>query len=134
NSLWDPGPGYREHATVTPLQAELVGSARALLWMLFGATLLVLLIACVNVANLLLARATARERELAVRAALGGGRGRLVRQLVTESLLLSAIGASLGIGAGYAAVRWLVASLPPGTPRAEEITVDGIVLLFTALV
>ena len=62
------------------------------------------------------------------------GRARLLRQLVTESLLLSTIGASLSIGAGYAAVRWLVASLPPGTPRAEEITVDGIVLLFTALV
>lgn len=134
NPLWDPGPDYRRDVVLAPLQDTVVGTTGRLLWILFGCVLLVLLVGCVNVANLLLARATARERELAVRAALGGGRGRLVRQLVTESLLLSAIGASLGIGAGYAAVRWLVASLPPGTPRAEEITVDGIVLLFTALV
>jgi putative ABC transport system permease protein len=130
NPLWDPGPDYRAHTTVTPLQTELVGSARALLWMLFGATLLVLLIACVNVANLLLARAVMRERELAVRAALGGGRSRLVRQLVTESLVLAALGAVLGVMLGWLAVRGLVAAMPAGMPRANEISMSGAVLAF----
>ena len=130
NPLWDPGPGYRAHTAVTPLQTELVGSARALLWMLFGATLLVLLIACVNVANLLLARAVTRERELAVRAALGGGRGRLVRQLVTESLVLAALGAVAGVTLGWLAVRGLVAAMPAGIPRADEISMSGRALAF----
>ena len=134
NPLWDPGPEYRRHATATPLQTQLVGSARALLWMLFGATLLVLLIACVNVANLLLARAVVRERELAVRAALGGGRGRLVRQLVTESLVLAAFGAIIGVMLGWLAVRGLVASMPAGMPRADEISMSGSVLTFALIV
>ena len=130
NPLWDPGPDYRVHATVTPLQTQLVGSARALLWMLFGATLLVLFIACVNVANLQLARAVTRERELAVRAALGGGRGRLVRQLVTESLVLAALGAIAGVVLGWLAVRSLVAAMPAGIPRADEISMSGSALAF----
>ncbi|HEY2896391.1 MAG TPA: ABC transporter permease, partial [Gemmatimonadaceae bacterium] len=130
NPLWDPGSEYRAHVAVTPLQTELVGSTRALLWMLFGATLFVLLIACVNVANLMLARAVMREREFAVRAALGGGRGRLVRQLVTESLVLAAVGAMLGILLGWLAVRGLVAAMPSGIPRAEEISMSGRVLMF----
>jgi predicted permease len=134
NPLWDPGPDYRRDVAPAPLQDNVVGPTGRLLWMLFGCVLLVLLVGCVNVANLLLARATARERELTVRAALGGGRSRLIRQLVTESLLLSAIGASLGIGLAVAAVRWLVAVLPPGIPRADEISVNGTVLLFTAVV
>jgi putative ABC transport system permease protein len=134
NPLWQPGPDYARDATVTPLQDHVVGSARGLLWILFGCVLLVLLIGCVNVANLLLARATARARELSVRAALGGGRARLIRQLVTESMLLSGLGATLGIGFAYLAVRWLVAVMPTGVPRATEIAVDGSVLLFTALV
>jgi predicted permease len=134
NPIWDMGPDYRRDATVTPLQTEIVGPTGRLLWILFGCVLLVLLVGCVNVANLLLARATARARELSVRAALGGGRGRLIRQLVTESLLLSSLGAALGIVCSFGAVRWLVAVMPPGIPRAEEISVNGMVLVFTAAV
>jgi predicted permease len=134
NPLWDPGPEYRRDAAPQPLQDSLVGTTGRLLWMLFGCVLLVLLVGCVNVANLLLARATSRERELAVRTALGGGRGRLLRQLVTESLLLATLGASLGIGLAIAAVRWLVAAMPPGIPRAAEISVNGTVVVFTAAV
>ena len=134
NPLWDPGPDYRAHVTATALQTELVGSARALLWMLFGATLLVLLIACVNVANLLLARAVTRERELAVRAALGGGRGRLVRQLVTESLVLATLGAVLGVMLGWFAVRALIAGMPSGIPRADEISMSGRALAFALVI
>jgi putative ABC transport system permease protein len=130
NPLWDPGPDFRLHVTVAPLQTQLVGSARALLWMLFGATLLVLLVACVNVANLQLARAVIRERELAVRAALGGGRGRLVRQLVTESLVLAALGGIVGVVLGWLAVRGLVAAMPTGMPRADEISMSGSALAF----
>ena len=131
NPLWDPGVDYRRDVAPTPLHDSVVGTAGRLLWILFGCVLLVLLVGCVNVANLLLARATARERELAVRAALGGGRGRLLRQLLTESLLLAILGASVGMAFAFAAVRWLVAALPPGIPRADEIAVDGPVLLFT---
>ncbi|HKN68416.1 MAG TPA: ABC transporter permease [Gemmatimonadaceae bacterium] len=134
NPLWDPGAEYRRDASPKPLQDNVVGATGRLLWMLFGCVLLVLLVGCVNVANLLLARATSRARELAVRAALGGGRGRLLRQLVTESLLLAALGASLGIGIAIVAVRWLVAAMPPGIPRAEEISVNGTVVAFTAIV
>jgi len=134
NPIWDMGPDYRRDATVRPLQTEIVGPTGRLLWILFGCVLLVLLVGCVNVANLLLARATARARELSVRAALGGGRGRLIRQLVTESLLLASLGAALGVALSVGGVRWLVAVMPPGIPRAEEISVNGAVLVFTAAV
>jgi len=134
NPLWDPGDRYRRDVAIVPLHDAMVGTSSNLLWVLFGSVLLVLLIACVNVANLLLARASARERELAVRAALGGGRARLVRQLLTESVLLSTAGAAAGMALAFVAVRWLVAVMPAEVPRAEEIGVSGLVLGFTAAV
>jgi predicted permease len=134
NPLWDPGESYRKETSVTALQQDIVGTSGPLLWMLFGSVVLVLLIACVNVANLLLARATARERELAVRAALGGGRPRLVRQLITENLLLAGVGGALGIALAFLAVRALIGALPADMPRVEEITVNGTVLAFTATI
>jgi len=134
NPLWDPGENYRRDAHAVPLQRDIVGSAGPLLWLLFGCVGLVLLIGCINVANLLLARATARERELAMRAALGGGRGRLIRQLTTESLLLAGAGALVGIAIASAGIRWLVSELPAGVPRSHEIGMNGTVLTFTAVV
>jgi putative ABC transport system permease protein len=133
NPLWDPGETYRNNVTATRLDDSMVGATSTLLWIIFGSVLLVLLIGCVNVANLLLARATARARELSIRAALGCGRARLVRQLVTESVLLAVIGAAVGIALAHAGVRWLVSMLPTGVPRVEEIAVSGAVLGFTAL-
>ena len=113
----------REHSgdrgwrvTVTPLQTEIVGGTQRLLWTLLGAVTLVLLIACVNAANLLLARASIRERELAVRAALGARRSRLIRLLLTESILLSTFGALLGGLIAVAGIKTLVALFPPTFP------------------
>jgi putative ABC transport system permease protein len=134
NPLWDPGDRYGRNATARPMQDAVVGSTAKILWLLFGSVFLILLIGCVNVANLLLARATARQRELSVRAALGGGRGRLVRQLITESLLLSLVGGALGIVLAYLAVEWLVAVLPAGVPRSHEIAVRWSVIAFTGAV
>jgi putative ABC transport system permease protein len=134
NPLWDPGARYGTGVAVKPLQERVLGATRGYIWMLFGVVVLVLIIASVNVANLLLARATARTREFAVRAALGGNRGRLVRQLLTESAILSGVAALLGAGIGWAALRWLVASLPGEVPRVSEIGFDGSVLIYTAVV
>jgi predicted permease len=94
--------------------------------------IVVLLVACVNIANLMLARVTAREREFAVRAALGGGRGRLIRQLLTESLVTAAVGGMLGVLIALGGVRWGVNALPASMVRTTEIGVDAAVLLFTA--
>jgi putative ABC transport system permease protein len=118
-----PASNDGKSAAVVPLQDQLVGDTSATLYLLAGAVALVLLVACANVANLLLARATARANELGVRAALGAGRARLVAQLVTESVMLALMSGILGLAA-------LLAIAPPGLPRLSEVSVDGRVLTF----
>ncbi len=108
-----------------------VGGLEGTLWVLLGAVGLVLLIACVNVANLLLARSTARRREMAIRAAIGAGRGRIARQLLAESLLLTSTAAVVGLLVGTCGVDGLLALAPAGLPRMDEIGLDGRVLAFT---
>jgi predicted permease len=124
--------GWTVHAI--PLYEEIVGANKRMLEMLLGAVIMVLLIACANAANLLLARAASRQREVAVRLALGAPRGRLVRQMLTESLLISILGGTLGALLAMLGVKALVALLPAGFPRASEIHVDLPVFAFTLLV
>lgn len=115
---------------LVPLRDSVVGNVRQSLILLLGAVALVLLIGCVNVANLLLARASARGREMAVRQALGAGRGRLVRQLLTESLLLSVLGGIAGIAILYGAKGFLLHMIPESLPRLNDIAISWSVLLF----
>jgi predicted permease len=121
-------------AAVTPLKERLVGDVGPNLWMLLGAVGFVLLIACVNVSNLLLARATGRTREFAIRAALGAGQARLLRQSLTESTLLALAGGALGLLLAALGTRAALKVLPTALPRADEVGLDARVLLFTAAV
>jgi putative ABC transport system permease protein len=120
--------------TMVPFQERLVGDYRSRLFVLMAAVAVVLLIACGNVANLLLARGSARAREIAIRAAIGAGRWRIVRQLLTESVVLGAVSAAAGIGLAHAMVRSVVAWSPPDIPRLEQAQVDPRALAFAACV
>jgi predicted permease len=115
---------------LVPLESEVVGPARRGLLFLLGAVGAVLLIVCTNLASLLLARVPGRMREAAIRSALGASHGRIVRQLLSETFVLSITGGALGIGIAVVAVNWLVHLAPPGIPRLDEVRVDARVLLF----
>ena len=138
-SSFPPPPGFimkifeeaRIGPYVRPLKHDVVGDVDKTLWVLMGSIGLVLLIACANVANLLLVRAKGRQQELAIRAAMGATRSRLAAELLSESLLLGLAGSTLGLGLAYGALRVLVAMAPAGLPRLDEIGIDAHVLLFT---
>jgi predicted permease len=120
---------------LVPFQLQFTGSnVRLALWMLFGAVVLVLLIACTNVANLMLARGIAREREMAIRLALGAGRLRLIRQLLTESALLSLLGGAVGLLMASWGIRAILSFSPPNIRNLDSVAIDARVLAFTTIV
>ena len=127
-------PGTNNGVTVRPLIDVVVGDVRPALLVLLGAVGFVLLVACANVAHMLLARAAARRKEIALRAALGASRGRILRQLLTESLVLALAGGAAGVLLARAGIRALVALGPPGLPRLESVALDGSVLAFALAV
>ena len=120
NPLWDPGADYGKTLEVLPFRQHLVGAVRSAALLLWACAGIVLLVACVNIANLLLARATARESEMSVRAALGAERGRLVRQLLTESLVIATCGVVISLMLTTLGTRWIAATAPPDFPRLGE--------------
>jgi len=138
---WTNGPKTNPHIYETwkitpmirPLKQEVIGNVNELLWVVMGTIGLVMLIACANLANLLLVRVESRQQELAVRAALGAGRGRLLRSLLTESVMLGLMGGALGVGLAYAGVQFLLSIGPANLPRLSEITLDTRTLGFTLL-
>jgi predicted permease len=126
-----PDSNKGEGITMVPLKTDVVGSVRGILLVLLGAVSFVLLIACANVANLLLARSTGRSREFAIRSALGASPGRVIRQLLTESVMLGIVGGGIGLLLAKWGTRAILAALPETLPRTEEIGIDGHVLFFT---
>lgn len=137
-----PFPGYsakmfdevRLAPNLRTLKQDLIGDIGKVLWVLMGTIGIVLIIACANVANLLLVRTEGRQHELAIRVALGAGWGQIARALIVESLTLGALGGLAGLGLAYGAVRLLAAIAPANLPRLEEISIDGPVMLFTLAV
>ncbi len=120
-------------AKPSPLLDSVVGDVRPSLYILFAAVGLLLLISCANVANLLIARAVTRSKEMAIRAALGAGRMRILRQLITESILISALGGALGVAASHWGLKLLIAFAPGNLPRTGEVSLDGMALAFASL-
>lgn len=145
NEIWlkawpEPGPGFAkmiENTRLTPalrpLKQEVVGDVGGILWMLMGSIGIVLVIACANVANLLLVRVEGRQHEVAVRTALGASWTRIARELLVESLMLGLMAAALGIGLAFDALRLLIAISPTMLPRLNEITMDASVLAFAII-
>ena len=137
-----PFPGYSRQMfveaklapLVRPLKQDMVGDVGGVLWVLMGTIGMVLLIACANVANLLLVRADGRRQELAIRAALGAGWARIARELLMESVMLGVAGGMAGLALAYGALQLLLAAAPANLPRIENISIDGSVLLFTAAI
>ena len=130
----NPKSDQRIVVTAAPLREVLVGDSSRILWLLLGVVAVVLLIACVNVANLLLARAATRQREVAIRSALGASRWDITRQMLCETCVLAGAGAIAGLFVSVWLVRGIVAFLPDGVPRLTGLLPDGRVLLFTAVV
>jgi putative ABC transport system permease protein len=128
---WPTKKNVNLHFRVVRMHDDLVRDVRLLVLSLFGAVGFVLLIACANVANLLLVRSSARQRELVIRSAVGGSRGRLVRQLMIETLVLAGVGGALGVALAFAGVGLLASLAPARLPRLAAVQVDGVVLLFT---
>jgi predicted permease len=119
---------------IQPLQETLVGNVRPMLLVLLGAVILIVFIVSLNIANLLLARASGRQQEMAVRLALGASRGRMVRQMLTESILLSLIGGAAGIVTAVATLRFVLRFMPSNLPRLSEVRIDWVVLAFALLI
>lgn len=128
----DPGSEDEHRAVVVPLSQQMRGDVGAVLWLLAGAVALVLVLACANVASLLLGRSVVRRREMAVRTAIGAGRGRLVRQLLTETIAIAAIGGAIGVALAHFGLAALVAAGPTGLPRLAEVGLDVPLLVFAA--
>jgi len=131
NPLWDPGADYGKHVDLLPFRQHLVGTVRSAALLLWACAGVVLLVACVNLANLLLARSSARDRELSIRAALGGGRARLVRQLLTESLVIAVLGGLASLVLTAVGTRAIAAAAPSDFPHLGDTGMRGSVYLFS---